>query len=306
MQDFHELPKLRDSLSYLYIEHAVLERKDSAILVLQETGRTMVPAADLCVLMLGPGTSLTHAAVDLLVEDGCSVIWCGEDSSLFYAQGMGETHKNRHIMHQAAMVSDPVKRLEVVLKMYEKRFGYAPTPDLSLDQIRGMEGVRMRNAYADISRKTEVPWTGRKYDRKDWVNADPVNRALSAANAVLNGICHAGIVSGGYSPALGFLHTGWMLSFVYDIADLYKVEFTIPIAFEIVKESPYGVETRARMACRERFREGQLLERILPDIDSLMGIKQDEELPEELVLPDYWWQPGEEAERKTSDGRNNP
>ncbi len=293
MQDLHLLPKLRDSLSYLYIEHAVLEKRDGALLVLQETGKTAVPVANLCLLMLGPGTSLTHAAVKLLAENGCSVLWTGEDMQHFYAQGLGETRRAYHLLCQAELASDPQKRLQVVIRMYEMRFEHPLDPDLTLEQIRGMEGVRVRTAYSNASRKYRVAWHGRIYDRTDWNNADPINRALSAANAVLNGICHAAIVSGGYSPALGFLHTGKQLSFVYDVADLYKARLTIPIAFETISEGVEEVEKIARMACRERFREEKLLQQILPDIDSLLQVTPEDGFPsdDDPALPEPWWQP---------------
>ena len=145
MKNLHELPKLRDSLSYLYIEHAVIERRDNGLLVLQETGQTPVPVANLCVLLLGPGTSMTHAAIAVCAENGCSIIWCGQDVTHYYAQGAGETRKSYHLLHQAKMVSDPVKRTHVVKKMYEKRFGHRLDPELSIDQVRGLEGARMRN-----------------------------------------------------------------------------------------------------------------------------------------------------------------
>jgi CRISP-associated protein Cas1 len=293
-QDYHLLPKLRDSLSYIYIEHAVLERKDSALLVLQETGRTLVPVANLCLLLLGPGTNITHAAILLLAENGCSVMWVGQDTQFFYAQGLGETHRAAHILHQAQMLCNSQNRLEVVIRMYEKRFGHSLSPDLSIEQIRGMEGVRMRSAYQEAGKKYGVDWQGRNYDNKNWGKGDPANRALSAANAVLNGVCHAGIVSGGYSPALGFLHTGKLLSFVYDIADLYKTRFTIPISFQIVSEGIERVESRVREACRERFREEKLLEQILPDIDALLDIQSEENIDEvSFALPtmDMFWQP---------------
>jgi CRISP-associated protein Cas1 len=299
MQDYHLLPKLRDSLSYLYVEHAVLERRDSALLVLQETGKTAVPAANLCLLLLGPGTNITHAAVKLLAENGCSILWTGEEMQLFYAQGLGETRRAYHLLQQAKAVSDPERRLRVVLKMYAKRFGRMLEPDLSLEQIRGMEGVRVRTAYANASRKYGIVWHGRNYDRSSWDNSDPVNRALSAANALLNGVCHAAIVSGGYSTALGFLHTGKQLSFVYDVADLYKTRFTIPIAFQTVAEGMENVERRARQSCREAFRESKLLEQILPDIDDLLEIHLEENstADSDPALPEPWWQPpaGEEG-----------
>jgi CRISP-associated protein Cas1 len=294
--DLHALPKLRDSLSYLYIEHAVLERKDSALLVLQETGRTVVPVANICVVLLGPGTSVTHAAIDVMTENGCSIVWTGQDGFLFYAQGMGETHKSFHLIRQAEMVSDPMKRLGVVRRMYEKRFGRVLEPELTIEQLRGMEGVRVRTAYAEASKQFGVEWNGRNYDLKDWRKADPVNRALSAANAVLNGVCHAAIISGGYSPGLGFLHTGWQLSFVYDVADLYKAELTIPIAFQMAAEHPTKVDTHTRLTCRERFREVKLLDRILPDIDMLLQIKSGEENAADLPIAASWWQPVEQGE----------
>ena len=299
MQDYHLLPKLRDSLSYLYVEHAVIERSANALLIRQETGSTTVPVANLCLLLLAPGTNITHAAVSLLAENGCSIIWVGQDTQLFYAQGMGETRRASHIIRQAQMMCDPQKRLQVVLRMYEKRFGYALDPDLGLEQIRGMEGVRMRTAYQEASRKFGVEWQGRNYDCKDWYKGDPINRALSAANAVLYGLCHAGIVSGGYSPALGFLHTGRQLSFVYDIADLYKTSYTIPVAFQTVSESDVQVERRVREACRETFRQEKLLEKILPDIDFLLQIPEGPEVDENfyaLPMLDLLWQPEAQEE----------
>jgi CRISPR-associated protein Cas1 len=293
MKDLHLLPKLRDSLTYLYVEHAILERDHSALLVMQETGRTLVPIAGICVLLLGPGTNITHAAIGLLVESGCTVIWVGEDAQLFYAQGMGETRRAFHLLRQAQLVSDTKLHEQVVMRMYEYRFGSSLSEGLTLEQVRGMEGARMRGAYALASRKSGVPWSGRRYDRSNWDRADSVNRALSAANAVLNGICHAAIVSGGYSPGLGFIHTGRQLSFVYDIADLYKVRITIPIAFETVANGSENVESRARQACREYFREDRLLEKILPDIDRLLGIMPHEDFgaDEDDSQPESWWQP---------------
>ncbi len=299
MRDLHLLPKLRDSLSYLYIEHAVIERRDGALLVLQETGKTAVPAADLCLLMLGPGTSLTHAAMSLAAENGCSVVWVGQDAEHYYAHGSGETRRGYHLLKQAELSSDPPKRMRVVLKMYEKRFGRVLEPDLTIEQIRGMEGARMRTAYAEASQMYGVPWNGRNYDRSNWNNSDPINRALSAANALLNGLCHAAIVSGGYSPGLGFVHTGLQLSFVYDIADLYKTHYTIPLAFQTIADGGnHDVEKRVRQLCRERFRDIKLLHRILPDIDELLEVQPDENFlaDEDLGRPEPWWNPDDHTD----------
>lgn len=300
MQDLHELPKLRDSLSYLYVEHAVLNRKDHAIEYIREDeGRVMIPVAALSVLLLGPGTKITHAAIRTLSDNGCAVVWVGEEGTKFYAQGMGETRRSYHLLRQAEFSCDPQKRLGVVRRMYQKRFSEPLSEDLTLEQIRGMEGARVRSCYYQSGRQYGVKWHGRSYDRGDWGNSDPINRALSAAHALLNGLCHTAIVSGGYSPALGFIHTGKQLSFVYDIADLYKAEITIPLAFQTVAEGTEKVEARVRTACREKFRTAKLLERILPDIDSLLDLPAGDAVDQEdydgdPALPAPLWSEEEE------------
>jgi CRISPR-associated protein Cas1 len=284
---------MRDSLSYLYVEKAIVERKDSAVEFISEEGRVHVPAANLCVLLLGPGTKITYAAVKILADCGCSIIWTGMGMNHFYAQGMGETRKAYHLLRQAELASSPEKRTEVVLRMYHKRFKEQLDPSLSLPQIRGFEGIRMRDAYAEAAKTTGVKWEGRRYDRHQWNMSDPINRALSAANALLNSLCHAAIVSGGYSPALGFIHTGKQLSFVYDVADLYKTEVTIPIAFEITAKFPGKPEPYVREACREKFHEAKLLQRILPDIDDLLQVGEEPEEAESFesdpALPADLW-----------------
>lgn len=307
IQDYHDLPKLRDSLSYLYMEHGRLERAQNAVEFFDDKGgRTMIPAAALTVLMLGPGTTVTHEAVKTLADNGCLLVWCGEQGVRFYAQGMGETRKAYHLLKQAEKASDPIQRMEVILRMYRFRFGEELDDNLTLEQIRGYEGVRVRKAYAEAARTYGVKWEGRNYDRMNWSASDPVNRALSAANACLNSICHAAIVSGGYSPGLGFIHTGKQLSFVYDIADLYKVDVTIPLAFREAAAGTSNLESRIRRACRDAFYEFKLLERILPDIDYLLGISSAEamagaESDADPARPEPLWSP-ERPEEHGGDG----
>jgi len=297
MRDLHQLPKLADSLTYLYVEHCRIEQKDQAIEFLDQEGRVMTPAAGLCVLLAGPGTAITHAAVKALADNGCAIAWVGEDGTRCYAHGGGETRKAYHLLHQARLASDPGLRLEVCKRMYRQRFGdLRLDPGLDIEQLRGMEGARVRTAYAQASIRYGVEWHGRRYERGNWGGSDPINNALSAANALLNGLCHAAIVSGGYSPALGFIHTGLQSSFVYDIADLYKVEITIPVAFRTAGASRERVQPRVREACRQAFKEAKLLQRILPDIERLLAVP-----PEVLAarvgadddpgLPEPLWDP---------------
>jgi len=282
INDLHLLPKVRDSQSYLYVEHKVVDQEAKAIALHDKSGSVSVPCANLTALLLGPGTSITHAAVKTLAESGCLVIWAGESAVRFYAQGMGETRSSRRLLHQARLVSDQNLRLQVVRRLYEMRFDEPLDSTLTLQQIRGKEGIRVREAYARASRETGIPWSGRSYKREDWYSADPVNRALSAANSCLYGICHAAIVSAGYSPALGFIHTGKMLSFVYDIGDLYKADLTIPVAFHESAKGGDRLEPRVRHACRDKFREIGLLQRIIPDIEKALSIDLGAQADEDL------------------------
>jgi len=269
MKDLHILPKVRDSWSYLYLEHSVIEQDSKAIAVFDQQGKTQIPCAALSLLLLGPGTKISHAAIRTLAESGCLVAWTGEESVRFYAVGMGETRSSANLLRQAAMHADEALRLLVVRRMYEIRFGEQLDPSLSLKQIRGKEGVRVRDTYAHWSKVTGVKWNGRFYKQNDWRKAEPINRALSAANSCIYGIVHAAIVAAGYSPALGFVHTGKMLSFVYDIADLYKAELAIPVAFRCTANGEQKLESRVRHMLRDTLREQRILARIVQDLEHL-------------------------------------
>jgi CRISPR-associated protein Cas1 len=196
------------------------------------------------------------------------------------------------------------------MRMYRKRFAADLEPSLTLQQIRGKEGIRVREAYAAASRTSGVPWTGRSYKRDNWNAADPVNRALSTGNACLYGLVQAALLSAGYSPALGFIHTGKQLSFVYDIADLYKADLIIPTAFEVAGWITPSVEREMRSACRRKFRESRLLQRILPDVADVLGVDpatsaaDDPAWDSESGAPGALWDPGNEQQGHLDGGIN--
>jgi CRISPR-associated protein Cas1 len=272
INDLSQLPRVADGWTFLYTEKVRVEKAHHAIELRDKNGRVHVPVAALSVLMLGPGAVITQAAVLALAESGCSIVWCGENAARFYASGLGETRRAHHLEAQATAWASTTKHLEVVRRLYTMRFPAGLPKDLTLAQIRGKEGVRVRETYAQLSREMGVGWSGRAYRRGDWGSADPVNRALSAANACLYGVCHAAIVATGFSPGLGFVHAGKQLSFVYDIADLYKVDVTIPAAFRAVQKGVDGIESRVRRNCRELFHSSRLLERIVPDLQRVVGL----------------------------------
>ena len=304
IQDLHVLPKFSDGWSYLYAEHCRVDQEDRAIAIHDEAGKTPVPCANLALLMLGPGVSITHAAVSVLADHGCLVAWCGEEGVRFYATGMGETRSAANFLHQVRMWAHEGFRMEVVRRLYQIRFGEKFVPSLTLQQIRGMEGVRVREAYAKAAKEVGIAWEGRSYKRDEWNKANPANRALSAANSCLYGICHAAIVSAGFSPALGFIHTGKMLSFVYDIADLYKTEITVPVAFQAVAEQKHPVERAVRITCRDRFVSARLLERIIPDIQSALMLStattSETDFDLDAAAPGFLW---DNLEGKVEGGR---
>jgi CRISPR-associated protein Cas1 len=298
LKDLHLLPRVEDSWSFLYSDHSRIERDGKSISIWEGSGRTAVPCASLSLLMLGPGTTITHAAVQTLAESGCLILWCGEEGVRVYGAGLGETRSSRNLLRQASAWAGADTRLTVVRRMYARRYEEKVDESLSLQQLRGREGIRVRATYAEASHATGVEWKGRNYDRTSWKTADPINRALSCANSCLYGICHAAIVAAGYSPAIGFIHTGKALSFVYDVADLYKTVTSIPAAFAVAKTNPKDFEGTVRRAMRDQFFEERLLERILPDLTLLFeGIGEgvdaslDNLLDGDDALPAGLWDP---------------
>jgi CRISPR-associated protein Cas1 len=272
-RDLHALPRLSDRWSHLYLEHGRLQKTNEGLgFIDPQGGMTAVPLDQFAVILLGPGTTLTHAAARMLSDNNTLVCWSGEQGVRLYAYGTGGTHSAARLLRQAEAWANRKQRLAVIVRMYRKRFVEDIPPRTSLESIRAMEGYRVRACYEREATRLGLEWKGRNYDQSSWDHSDPLNRALSAANSCLYGICHAAILSAGYSPSIGFVHTGKQLSFVYDIADLYKTELTIPCAFETVAEGTDDVERRVRIRARDLFHERRLLPRILPDIAEVLDV----------------------------------
>jgi CRISPR-associated protein Cas1 len=283
--ELHELPRMRERLSFLYLERCLISRQDSAVTVTDERGTVHVPAAAIGVLMLGPGTNMSHRAMELLGNSGASVIWIGERGVRYYAHGRPLTHSSRLLVAQASLVSNKRTRLTVARAMYQMRFPNEDVSTLTMQQLRGREGSRIRSVYRKASKETGVEWHGREYDPDNFDASTPVNMALSAAHACLYGVVHSIIVALGCSPGLGFVHTGHDRSFVYDIADLYKADITIPIAFRIAAQAPADIGSTTRRAVRDTFANGRIMERIVMDVRRLL-LDIHEDAKERDALPD--------------------
>ena len=285
--EISELSKVSDSITFLYLEHAKLNRIDSAISVADSTGTVYIPAAIISVLLLGPGIDVTHRAMELMGDAGMAVVWVGEDGVRQYAHGRSLNHSSILLQAQAKLVSNTRTRLAVARKMYQMRFPGMDVSGLTMQQLRGKEGARIRRVYQDQSQKTGVAWSRREYKVDDFESSTPINQALTAAHQALYGLSYSVIVALGASAGLGFIHTGHDLSFVYDFSDLYKADYSIPIAFEMVKE--YGkddIAVHTRHAMRDAFKDGKLIEKMVKDLKYLLDIKNQDEVHAVMSLWD--------------------
>lgn len=288
-----ELTRSSERLSFIYVEHSVIHREDSAITATDTQGTVHIPAASLGALMLGPGTRVTHHAMMLLAECGATAVWVGERGVRYYAHGSSLAKTARLLQAQADKVSNVRKRLEVAREMYNMRFPDEDVSELTMQQLRGKEGARVRRIYREHSERTGVAWNSRKYDPNNFDGSDPINKALSAAHACLYGVVHAVVVSLGCSPGLGFVHTGHSRAFIYDIADLYKAEITIPASFEVVAESTEDIGPRTRRAVREKIKDGKILPQCARDIQKLLIPDQIEENEWYAEVLSLWDENGE-------------
>ena len=281
------LPQIADRLTFLYLERCVLNRQDSAITVADDRGTVFVPAAVISVIMLGPGTKITHRAMELIGDAGVAVIWVGEHGVRYYASGRPLTHRAALLQRQAELVSNMRMHLNVVRKMYCMRFPNEDVSRLTLQQLRGREGARIRAVYKKASKEWNIPWNGREYDPEDFTSGDPVNQALSAGHACLYGLAHAVIAALGCSPGLGFVHVGHENSFVYDIADLYKADITIPLAFEVAATiSKEEIPSVMRRKTRDKMVKMNILKQMVHDIKSLLAQEGEVEDSDAVYLWD--------------------
>lgn len=278
--ELKELPRIGDRVSFIYVEHAKINRQDSAITVTDKRGLVKIPVAMIGALLLGPGTDVSHRAMEIMGDTGTSVLWVGERGVRQYAHGRALAHTTRFLEKQAKYVSNRQLRLAVARKMYQMRFENEDVSKLTLQQLRGREGARVRNCYRQLAKEYQVSWQGRVYDPDDFQAGDPLNQALSAANVALYGIVYSVIVAMGLSPGLGFVHTGHDLSFVYDVADLYKAKTSIPISFALVAnlEEEEDISRLARLKMRDAFVDGKLMAQIVEDLQYLLDIEEDEKM----------------------------
>lgn len=270
LSDPQDLHRVSDRISTVYAERCHVDRDDNAVVLVNKERTVRIPAAMTATLLLGPGTRITTAAVRLLADSGTALCWVGDKGVRLYASGIGPSRGSQLLLRQAYLVTRTKHRLDVARRMYGMRFPDEDVTGLTMQQLRGREGARIKKIYRAEATRTGVAWDGRLYKPGQPFEAgDDVNRLLSAGHSCLYGICHAAIVGLGASPGLGFVHTGGATSFVLDIADLYKAEYTIPLAFDLTAKGLTS-ERDVRTAFRDRVTDGKLMTRIVQDIKALL------------------------------------
>lgn len=269
--NLHSLPQFSDRMSWLYLEYGRIEKSDNGLVFVDKRGETPLPVAALATLLLGPGTVITHRAAVAAAQMNCLLTWVGEGAVRMYAAATGGASQTANLQRQARLWADARAHLAVVKRMYALRFEEDLPEEMALQEVRGREGARVKAAYQRVAQECGVRWVRREYDPRQWASADLPNRCLSSATACLYGVVHAGLVSAGYSAALGFIHTGAPLSFVYDIADLYKLDLAVRIAFQVAAKPPKEPEREVRKRCREVFLRTDLMSRVLPDVNEVLN-----------------------------------
>lgn len=263
---------VKDRNSMIFVGMGQIDVKDGAFVVIDKNGERMhIPVGTVVCIMLEPGTRVSHAAVKLAATTGTLLIWVGDAGVRLYSVGQPGGARSDHLLYQAKLALDENLRLKVVRKMFELRFGEPAPERRSVEQLRGIEGARVRKTYQLLAKQHNVDWQGRRYDPKDWEKGDVVNRCISAATSCLYGVTEAAILAAGYAPAIGFIHTGKPLSFVYDIADIWKFETVVPLAFKIAAKKPYAPDKEVRLACRELFRSDKVLKKLIPLIEEVLA-----------------------------------
>ena len=279
---------MKERVSMIFVEYGQIDVLDGAFVVVDKKGvRTHIPVGSIACIMLEPGTRVSHRAAALAARVGTLLVWVGEAGVRLYAAGQPGGARSDRLLYQAKLALDESARLKVVRKMYEFRFGEAPPQRRSVDQLRGIEGARVKKTYQLLAKRHGVDWKGRDYNPNNWDASDMPNRCLSSATAALYGITEAAILAAGYAPAIGFIHTGKPLSFVYDIADLFKFDTVVPLAFQVAAKHPHEPERKVRLACRDIFRESKILKKIIPSIEEILaaGELEPPKPPDDAIGP---------------------
>lgn len=269
MGDIHRPTRvpIRSRISFIVLEKGTLHAASFTLELVRETGAVVIPAGMTTVLLLEPGVTVTHAAVKLCADQGTRLIWVGEAGVHVYSAGLQRGTAGDRILNQALQRARPRRRLAAARRIYECMFQETPPHASSIEAMRGFEGAKVRAWYAQFAADHGVDWQSRE------TAPQALRDALGYATSALYGVTEAVILALGYSPSIGFIHSGDPRSLVFDVADTVKFRTVVPTAFSVFAEDTADVRARVRRACRDMFRQTKLIDVLVENTQFIMGEK---------------------------------
>jgi CRISPR-associated protein Cas1 len=262
----HELPRIEDRITWLFIEHAQITQTRTGLVAWQESGeRIEIPCATIGALLCGPGTSITHDAAGTLYNAGCVLLWTSTFGVTGYQAAVPLTGSAKWMQAHARMWADPEARHAAAVSLYRGRLPEElPSETLTLAQLRGFEGQMVKAAYRQHIRKQGLSgW------RRDVTAPDSVNVCLNIGNSILYACALSACSALAISPGLGIIHQGTVAALLYDLADLHKVAITIPAAFKVHKDP--DPPSAMRRAVRTALHKQQLPQFYLRTLTGLLA-----------------------------------
>lgn len=240
-----------------------------------KAGDYAIPYQNVSLVLLGPGSTVSHDALRILARHGTLLAAVGEGGTKFYtAPPMGQAHSDVARKH-ARLWADEKARLDIARKMYAVRFGKIP-PHREIAVLRGIEGARMKEIYRIQADRYRLPWEGRRYDRGRPDDADVANQAINHAATFVECAADVAVAAVGALPPLGFVHEDSNNAFTLDIADLYRAELTIPLAFKAARhclDNPgLNLERTLRKEAAVEFRRSKLIPKMIDRIKELLSV----------------------------------
>ncbi|MBM7824573.1 CRISPR-associated protein Cas1 [Arcanobacterium pluranimalium] len=225
--------RAEDRISYLYLEYCLVRQDRTGVVAIRDVGgdeaqvdRIQLPVSGVGVLCLGPGTSISHAAMTSCTRSGCTVVFTGGGGVNAYSYATPLTASSKWAIAQARLISNQKFQRVAALELYKRQFGLEHMPGGTIAAMRGMEGRIMRDTYRDQAKKMRI--SGFKRDTKA---EDAVNTGLNIANSIMYGVAATACAAIGVNPSLGIIHRGDARSLLFDLADLYKARIVLPLVF---------------------------------------------------------------------------
>lgn len=270
-----------DRHGLLWLEYGRLSVEDGTLRFVAaqseflDAGDYAIPYQAVSMILLGPGTSLTHDVLRLCARHGVLIAAVGEGGVKSYtAPPMGQGRSDVARVH-AEKWADPKGRLDTARRLYAWRFGQV-LPHRDIETLRGIEGVRLKESYKLVAQRFGIDWKGRRYDRDNPTAADLPNQAINHAATFVEAAADIAVAAVGALPPLGFIHEHSSNAFTLDIADLYRVDLTLPLAFGAVRayldREANNLEREVRRRAGKLFRQEKLIPKMIDRIKELLDV----------------------------------